>query len=115
MYENNMKITKVDNTKNIIDVIKNRLDSKQIKLLEMSREVYELFENELKEEIIFTNSEELGIITHIRGAEVFINSFITPSVTINYKNKDIPEFIYIYNNNNYSTRGLRGKISTTNN
>lgn len=110
MYENNMKI----NTKNIVEIIKNRLESKQIKLLGMSKDVYELFEKELKEEIIFTNSEELGIITHIKGVEVFINSFVTPSVVIIYGNKDIFEVVYIYNNNN-STKELRSEILTIDN
>lgn len=115
MYENNMKITKVDNTKDIIDVIKNRLDSKQIRFLEVSEEMCELLKNEFREDIIFTNSKGLGITTYIRGVRIFTNPFVTSSVTINYKNKNMTEFVYVYNNNNYSTRGLRSKTSIIDN
>ena len=67
--------------------ISNKLHSNSCKEIVMNNELYKLLESMFSDEIIYTNSEELGIVAYIRGIKIIIGD-IEDSHVVLLKYKD---------------------------
>ena len=56
--------------------ISNKLHSNSCKEIVMNNELYKLLESMFSDEIIYTNSEELGIVAYIRGIKITVGNVI---------------------------------------
>lgn len=89
-----MEIKLLDKDTNI-----NKLHLNFCKEIIMNNETYKLLESIFSNEIIYTNSEELGIVAYIRGVKITIDNIGNYWVKLKLKDD-------ILNNINFS-RGLR--------